>query len=928
MARLLPRISRDLGQTDSGRTAPWRAGSAIGLILLFGACTVLSAGCGDDDSENSPGISLSDDTGLGADSDAQSPDAGGYQAPQVPSSVDTLLASTTVAAGSPLSVNCQLRDAQGRDIPTPEGVEPRLVYAPSESFIEQDDLSLVPTQAGNATIACQFPDLSLADDTPAELTIEAGAAHTVVASVEPSIVTAGQTAAVACEAFDAYGNTIVDPDTDVTVDASGAGIDVAGHDVTITKSGIYTVACAADGASEERGAPLEVNAALPANLAISKVPDQPFYNTGQVIDVATIVTDEYGNRVEDAFVSFVSNPADGTFGHGRFRYNQEGTYIVTATVEGETKDDMLLEQSVEIIVNGQGPNIECIAPADAAMQNAAPGDTVTFRGRVEDAQGIDYLSVNNNMVTVAADGTFEHDVTVRFGINFVDIQAADAATGEFQEANSTTCAFLTAAKWGAEDQHMSDAISLWLDKEAVDDADPNDGLDSLNDVLLTVLNSDGLRDQLHSSLLAQNPLAKGCAQYVFGACLYRYRIMYRGSRIDGPHDTSLTLIQDGMSLNAVVRNVELDLEETNLGLNGTVIVEDLTGNLDVTMQLTNGRPDIVLRNNTVSVTSGQITIDFSGTPGWLDSILSGLVQGTLRGLVEDQVKTFLEGQLQSVLDGVVGGLDVSSLGSTFNVPRLDGTGELGLDFGVDFSSLSVSAARALFGLGTVFEPQNVQRATPSLGVPMPQGQNLLTANPNQPISAGIHIGALNHVLHSLWRGGLFDADVDPDTLGGTFPDGTQITLSTSLPPVASLQGSDKMNLMLGGVHMSIVYPGLFDEAIEVKVGAVARTGVEINGSTLSFLNINLSELYFSPVGITLDANSRAVLETFLQDVLQGVVDTSLNNALPALPIPSFAIPSSLGTYGLPTNADLGIVNPTLGGTTLHFVLKGAFGVLP
>jgi hypothetical protein len=63
-------------------------------------------------------------------------------------------------------------------------------------------------------------------------------------------------------------------------------------------------------------------------------------------------------------------------------------------------------------------------------------------------------------------------------------------------------------------------------------------------------------------------------------------------------------------------------------------------------------------------------------------------------------------------------------------------------------------------------------------------------------------------------------------------------------------------------------------------------------------------------------------------VLQNVIDTSLNNALPALPIPSFTIPASMGTYGLPVGSDLGIVSPALGGTTRHFVLKGAFGLLP
>ncbi|QED35314.1 hypothetical protein FRD00_26130 [Persicimonas caeni] len=896
-------------------------------MLLASATLGLASGCGDDDGGNrSKGIVGEADAGTeDAGTDTALPDAD-FEAPAVPTSVETVLASTTVSAGTPITVDCQLLDAEGGEVEIPDGVEPTLVYAPEQSFIEESALSLVPTMAGNATVSCQFPDLSLADDTPAELTIEAGAPHTVVTALDTNIVTAGDSATATCDVFDAYGNEVEGADTTVEVDASGAGIAVDDHTVTITKSGVYTVSCTADGASEERGQALEVNPSLPAALAISKVPDLPFYDTGQVVDIATIVTDEYGNQVDDAFVSFVSNPSGETFGHGRFRYNQEGTYTVTATVDGETKDDMTLEQSVDIVVNGQGPSIECVSPTNGAMRDAAPGDTVTFEGRVNDAQGIGEVTVNNSLVTVASDGTFQSDVTVRFGINFVDIRATDAATGEYKEENSTTCAFLTADKWGAEDQHMSDAVSLWVDQDAVDDGNYGDPLDSLNDVLHTVLNSDGLRDQLHQSMLAANPLTEGCVD-VLGFCTYRYKIMYRGSRIDGPHDSSLTLIQDGLRLGAVIRNVEIDLEETNLSLDVSVDVSSLTASMDATLDLHNGRPRLQVRPSTVSVTSGNIVVGLTGW-GWLDNILSSLVQGTLRSTVEDEVESFLKTQVNSTLDDLMSGLDISGLGNSFDIPRLDGNGSLSLDFGVNFSSLGVNATRALFGLGTVFEPANTTRATPSLGVPMPQGQNLLTADPQRAISAGVHIGVLNHVLHALWRGGLFDAAVSDSAIGGTFPDGTVLDIQTGLPPVAALQGSDKVVLMLGAMRMSIVYPGLFDDPVDVRIGAVARSGVQLNGSDLSFQNIQLNELYFSPIGINLDADSRAVLESFLQDVLQNVIDTSLNNALPALPVPSFEIPTSLGTYGLPAGSDLGIVNPALGGTTTHFVLKGAFGVIP
>ncbi|MFW6057482.1 MAG: hypothetical protein ACOC9W_01370 [Persicimonas sp.] len=887
----------------------------------------ITTGCGDDDDSQRSIQGSGDDENTadaGADTDAdQTRDAGSdADLPGAPESVETVLSDSTVAAGTTVEVECQLLDADGRQVEPRGEPEAHLSYAPQQSFVEEDDLSLVPTTAGNATIACQYAELSLIDDTPAELTVEAGQPHTVTTDLDRYISTAGEPVTASCEVFDAYGNPVEDAETELVVDASGNGIGVDGHTATITRAGIYTLTCTSDGASQERGEALEVNPGLPADLAISKVPDLPYYDTGQVVDVATIVTDEYGNRVEDAYVDFVSDPQGDGFGHGRFRYWSEGTYTVTATVEGETKDDATLEDSVEIVVNGEGPSIDCISPADGEMQEASPGDTVTFRGQVEDAQGIDLVTVNQDSVTVDQDGYFEHDVTVRFGINFVDILATDGASGEFREENSTTCAFLTSDTWGDEDDFLDDAVSLWIGQESVDDKDTSDPLDSLNDILHTVLNSHGLRDQIHTSLLAQNPLAEGTTLLV-----YDYEIHYIDSRIHGPHDTELDLISDGISLESVIRDVEIDVREVNLGVNSTATIHQLDAELDATMSLANGQPSLQVRPNSVSVTSGRIDLTLTGW-GWLDDVISDIVQPTLRSTVEDEVEKFLKDQVNDMLDDVVGSLDISSLGSTFDVPRLDGTGDLPLNFGVNFSSLGVNTARALFGLGTEFSPGSTERATPSLGVPMPAGQKLMTADPNRPISAAIHLGALNYVFHSLWRGGLFDAAISDSAIGSSFPDGTEITLSTGLPPVAALQGSDKIELMLGAINMSIVYPGLFDEPIDVRVGALARSGVTLNGDQLSFHDIQINELYFSPVGLTLDANSRDVLETFLRDVLQDVMDTSLNNALPALPIPSFTIPSSLGTYGLPAGDNLGIVQPSLGGTTLHFVLKGAFGILP
>jgi hypothetical protein len=68
------------------------------------------------------------------------------------------------------------------------------------------------------------------------------------------------------------------------------------------------------------------------------------------------------------------------------------------------------------------------------------------------------------------------------------------------------------------------------------------------------------------------------------------------------------------------------------------------------------------------------------------------------------------------------------------------------------------------------------------------------------------------------------------------------------------------------------------------------------------------------------------MQMVVQGLAQNLIDTSLNSALPSLPIPSFTLPASLAQYGLPAGSQLGITSPSLAVTPPHFVLRGGFGV--
>jgi len=87
----------------------------------------------------------------------------------------------------------------------------------------------------------------------------------------------------------------------------------------------------------------------------------------------------------------------------------------------------------------------------------------------------------------------------------------------------------------------------------------------------------------------------------------------------------------------------------------------------------------------------------------------------------------------------------------------------------------------------------------------------------------------------------------------------------------------------------------------------------------------VDEVHLTSDSLTLGAMAQMQVEDLLKGLAQHLADTSLNNALPALPIPSFQIPASLATYGIPMG-QLGLDTPILSIAPPHFRLGGGFGI--
>ena len=909
------------------------------LSLLLATLSLGSAACGGDEVADSSDWSTNEpDAGGESDADAEPideerPDAEPLT-PQAASIVTVIDVPMPVVAGQRFDVTCEYLDADGELISYPEGEAPpvRFDHSPS-GLLEVRSGQLEAQHVGQATVACASPTLGLRDEAPPSVEIVAGPLHTLSTELSDFQITAGDTVTASCRGFDAFLNPVDLSGTELRLitDVTNSGVTLEDLSATITTTGFYNLSCFAEGVENFNEVTLEVVPDLPAELIVSVVPDQPVYGTGQIVTLSAEAQDRYGNLVPQARITYEAIPAGESFGDGRFRFGQDGVYTLRASIDENNATEAPISREVEIVVNENGPSIVCTGPGDGTMVNHAPNTLLTFTGTVEDSLGVEEVLVNGSPATLDDQGNFSHRFRPRFGINFVDVVARDT----YGEESVRTCSFLATNTYGNHLLSTNDVISLRLAQDAIDDKGHTTTIQSLNDVLLRVLNSDGLLQQIRDAVVAPNTPAGEASCYRIYIVGVEYYGISLGTGNLYRHLTELDLVGGGLDMQAILRGVRVKLRaRPKSGINGCQLTGTLEPEADVSSVTLNLTSDISLSGQTLgaglrgspSATSGNISVSGSN---WFSSAIysaiASLAQGTIRSMIEDAVESAIADNFDSLLGDLLGNLGTDALSGGIEVPRLDGTGQIELLYDLGFSSLSVSSARMLLGMRTRVRPQTTAIAYPTLGVAVPPGSYLYEPSGGQNTSVSVHLMLLNQALHALWRGGLLEADIG-EALFGEDAEGAAVSLRTTLPPVAALNPDGSATLMLGGMRLEMVYPGLFDEPVTLSLGATANTEVNINNGQLSFSNITLNEFHLSPDEISLNEGTRDILEGFLRGFLQTLLDDALNAALPELPVPSFAISPSLGVYGLPVGGELGLTNPALDATDRHLILRGNFGV--
>jgi hypothetical protein len=662
-------------------------------------------------------------------------------------------------------------------------------------------------------------------------------------------------------------------------------------------------------------------------LLISKSPDQQIYSRGQPISISALVVDRMGQPIPTP-VTLASHPAEDGRVANTFVYQSDGTFTVTATA---TPDGETLTAAVTMTVEGQGPAIACTQPFNGAMVNGVPG-SLLLQGTVNSGNGISEVTVNGAAVTVSGD-SFSATINTVWGLNVVTLAVVDGAGMPAR----TTCSFVLADSWVPEDQHAGDAISLKLVQSAVDDNNRANAVNSFADILHAVINSASIGSTLDNALRAANPLKpQHCDQQtcVFGvcACWYSSQVTYLSSALTGPNTTSVSLVPNGMSTSTPFANVVIRLR-----VNGTVggVPYDVTG--DVIFEyvyvqstfdtgLSAGRPRVTVRSGSVVTGVSSFVTDFPGLDAWIqNNIVVPLAQGQLRDTVRNVLRDYTVNNFNAVLDGMISGLDVHTLPIMYQVQRLSGGSALGVSFDRNFSFLSASTSRVLFGIGTRFESP-AAHARPSLGTPL-QPPKLLDPSVSGPnyVAIAFHHGIRGQALHALWRGGYFDAVLTGGALDGAVPDGAAVTTTAIVPPVTMIRGDGRTEFAIGAMSIQLQHDGMFPVPITGNLAGRVSCASRLEGDSLLLEECAIDDMQFAPAQ-PLDAATTTQAESIVAAVLGAMIQTAANSALPAMPIPGFTLPASLGVFGLPTGGVFGIVTPFVNSAAPHHVLRGWSGI--
>ncbi|HOU53242.1 MAG TPA: hypothetical protein PLQ97_04875 [Myxococcota bacterium] len=771
--------------------------------------------------------------------------------------LDTLLDPTTVKAGDPFSVRCQVYGDGGREAPWPT-----VMSVAGPGYVDFQEDHATATVVGTYTFTCRAEDLGLVDAEPAVLEVVPADPARVETTVAPGTVKAGEPAQVTCTVLDRFGNRIPDAPTQVE---PGEGILVEGFSVRGERVGTYPVICDVPDREVERvPSSLTVVPGDPVRLVVTARPDLKKYSIGSVVNIGWKVYDAFDNEVPDLPATVDTGDAPGMplvdASTHKYRFAREGRYRVNVTLLEPWQE---IGNSKVLVCDTSAPSIEVLWPPRGHTQTGDPA--LTVRARVTDAgeSMIARVTVNGQPATQTPDGTWEATVIGTHGLNPVVVTAKD----EWNYETFVTRGWYYSAGWKEvtpsttlDDAVLPESVLLHLGQRFLDDGDhdpshPND-LATLVEILLgntvTQLVADlppfsfPIPGIINATLLGVGlkgdlEIQVEVTDFALGAPRVDLDLQ------DGGIGTGITFtpLFVGLRLTFIVHaraegfGQSIPLLDPSVATSGSLTVGTLGLSLVMAIEKAPGGPlsaegrdfqltlqDVALspvesleitlgKIPGTSIDLGQVNLDW--LVGGINGLLSQYVLNPLINLITQPLIDLLEPlvtrQIGGLLEQVLGMLNIRQ---TIPLPDLLGTGrsvDLGLALGL--SSVQFTEDEGRLGLDLGFLTTKQLPREPPLGSILraqcdgAEGAATDYVFPADPsVQAGISHDALNQLLFALWWSGMFEGTFDLSALlqgaGGGLPvDNLVVSPILYHPPILNDCGGSGQRLEIGDVFLDL-----------------------------------------------------------------------------------------------------------------------------
>jgi hypothetical protein len=570
-----------------------------------------------------------------------------------------------------------------------------------------------------------------------------------------------------------------------------------------------------------------------------------------------------------------------------------------------------------------GPELALVAPRRAA-QLAVAGEgpaPVSLQGTACDAvHPLTSLQVAGRSLPLGPDTgcqPFQAEVRSRLGLNVVEGDLVNAAG----EHGRLAQAFLRAPSYfetapGAAAALASTGLLLRLGPDLVDDGDrstPNDlatiaeralsGLDldaavGTSRVASPDSNGDGAIDEVtHDCVLwKQRNKATGFEAWKDGALSAAGLTVDRLALVDGGLSARLTL--HGLRVPVAVMG---NLDSACLGaaqktVRGLVRAGALTLEGRVSLGLdAGGQPRVAFTEVATTLSGVDIDVALGALVDWtgLGSLIGDAIEAQVRGPVQDALRGAVADRFQAWLAEAVDRL------AAFQLP-LDLPAELGgtrLLVETRLDLVDVTPARALVGtaLQVRAEAPLPAHAGARGAMRLGGGPPDLAALEGSALGLGLHLDAVNQLLHAAWQAGAFDLDDVSRLVALSGPAGLKVSLFSNLPPVVVPRpdGAPGLELGWGEVAFELRLAGATPGATATARGflslrlAVERLELDAGGQTFTPVLAGGPEVSVEVTQVDWDhrPTTRELAGRLLATLVANALPEALGRAVRAVPLP-------------------------------------------